>query len=183
MAAFSLNHRLDMDPELRACLFHERRRDLSEYSADGGDQDSFGIVGGHVGDVLDVWPNEIVQRVQVGEDGGQWEKGTKSLHSFRSQAWVSLDLRRVLLPHPGSATGHLIAPGDYHTLQHIQVHFGVDYQADFEDVWWHDVSLTWNHTKDHNRSRKLYFHHPGHVPVIRSNPDLHLRVLAMVLLS
>ena len=27
--------------------------------------------------------------------------------------------RRVLLPHPGSATGHLIAPGDYHTLQHI----------------------------------------------------------------
>ena len=29
---------------------------------------------------------------------------------------------RVLLPHPGSATGHLIAPGNHHTLQHIQVH-------------------------------------------------------------
>ena len=71
--------------------------------------------------------------------------------------------RRVLLPHPGSATGHLIAPGDHHTLQHIQVHFGVDFQADFEDVRWHDVVLTWNHTKDHNRSRKLYFHHPGHI--------------------
>ena len=42
--------------------------------------------------------------------------------------------RRILLPHPGSATGHLIAPGDHHTLQHIQVHFGVDFQADFEDV-------------------------------------------------
>ena len=27
--------------------------------------------------------------------------------------------RRVLLPHPGSATGHLVAPGDYHTLQQL----------------------------------------------------------------
>ena len=31
--------------------------------------------------------------------------------------------RRVLLPHTGSATGHLIASGDHHTLQHIQVTF------------------------------------------------------------
>ena len=53
-----------------------------------------------------------------------------------------VDRRRVLLPHPGSATGHLIAPGDDHTLQHIQVHFGVDFQADFEDVRWHDVALS-----------------------------------------
>ena len=30
-----------------------------------------------------------------------------------------------------------------------------------------------NHTKDHNCSRKLCFQHPGHVPVIRGNPDLH----------
>ena len=59
------------------------------------------------------------------------------------------------------------------TLQHIQVDFGVDFQADFEDVRWHDVALTWNHTKDHNRSRKLCFHLPGYVPVIRGNPDLH----------
>ena len=81
--------------------------------------------------------------------------------------------RRVLLPHPGSVTGHLIAPGDHHILQHIQVHFGVDFQADFEDVRWHDVTLTWNHTKDHNRSRKLCFHHPKHVPVIRGNPVMH----------
>ena len=80
---------------------------------------------------------------------------------------------QVLLSHPASATGHLIAPGDHHTLQHIQVHFGVDFQADFEDVRWHDVALTWNHTKDHNCSRKLSFHYPGHVPVIRGNPDLH----------
>ena len=41
---------------------------------------------------------------------------------------------------------------------------------------WHDVALTWNHTKDHNRSWKLCFHHPGHVPVIRGNPDLHFEV-------
>ena len=50
--------------------------------------------------------------------------------------------RRVLLPHPGSVTGYLIAPGKHHTLQHIQVHFGVDFLADFEDVRWHDVALT-----------------------------------------
>ena len=45
---------------------------------DGGDQVSFGVVGGHVGDVLNVWPNEVVQQAQVGVEGGQWEKGTKS---------------------------------------------------------------------------------------------------------
>ena len=60
--------------------------------------------------------------------------------------------RRVLLPHPGSATGHLIAPGDHHTLQHIQAHFGVDFQANFEDVRGQDVAFTWNH----NHSRKLF---------------------------
>ena len=88
--------------------------------------------------------------------------------------------RRVLLPYPGSATGHLIAPGDHHTLQHSQVHFGVDFQADFEDVRWHDVALTWNHTKDHNRSRKLCFHHPGHVSVIRGNPAIVLAVITWI---
>ena len=67
-----------MDPEQGACLSHKRRRELGEYSVDGGDQAGFGIVGGHVGDVLDVWPNEVVQRIQVGGGGGQWEKGTKS---------------------------------------------------------------------------------------------------------
>ena len=74
-----------------------------------------------------------------------------------------------------AATPHLIAPRDHHTLQHIQVHFGVDFQANFEDVRWHDVALTWNHTRDHNRSRKLYFHHPGHIPVICGNSDLHFK--------
>ena len=43
------------------------RRELGEYSADGGDQAGFGVVGGHVGDVLDVWPNEVVQGVRVGK--------------------------------------------------------------------------------------------------------------------
>ena len=50
--------------------------------------------------------------------------------------------RRVLLPHPGSATSYPIALGDHHTLQHIQVHFGVNFQANFKDVRWHDVALT-----------------------------------------
>ena len=49
---------------------------------------------------------------------------------------------RVLLHHPGSATVQLIAPEDHHILQHIQVHFGVDFHADFEDVRLHDVALT-----------------------------------------
>ena len=53
-----------------------------------------------------------------------------------------VDRCQVLLPHPGSATGHLIAPGEHHTLQHIQEHFGVDFQDDFKDVRWHDVALT-----------------------------------------
>ena len=68
VVAFSLNHHLDTDLELGACLFHKHRREFSEYSADGGDQAIFGVMGGHVG-VLDVWPNEVVQRVQVGEEG------------------------------------------------------------------------------------------------------------------
>ena len=89
-------------------------------------------------------------------------KPSLGLFGLVSQRWV-------LLPHPGSATCHLIVPGDHHNLQHIQVQFGVDFQADFED----DVALTWNHTKDHNRSRKLCFHYSGHVHVIRGNPDLH----------
>ena len=70
VAAFSFNHRLDTDPALGACLLPKRRRVLGEYSADGCDQAVFGVVGGHVGDVLDVWPNEVVQRVQVGGGGG-----------------------------------------------------------------------------------------------------------------
>ena len=43
-----------MDPELGLCLFHKRLRELSEYSADRGDQAGFGVVGGNVGDVHDV---------------------------------------------------------------------------------------------------------------------------------
>ena len=172
VAAFSLNHPLDMDPELGACLFHKRRQEVGEYSADGGDQAGFGDVGGHVGDVLDVWPNEVVQWVQVGGGRGPVREGYKVVALLLKPSmglFGLVDRCGVLLPHPGSATGHLIAPGDRHTLQHIQVHFGVDFQADFEDVRWHDVALTWNYTK----GRKLCFYHPGHVPVIRGNPDLH----------
>ena len=144
----------------------------------GGDQAGFGVVGGHVGDVLDVW--RMTKQSSLAGSGrsrrGAAREGFKvvallvksSLGLFGLVGW-----RRVLLPYPGSATGYLIEPGDHHTLQHIQVHFDVDFQADFEDVRWHDVALTWNNTKDHNRSRKLCFHHPGHVPVISGNPDLH----------
>ena len=63
----------------------------------------------------------------------------------------------------------------------FHVHFGVDFQADFEDLRWHDVALSWNNTKDHNRSRKLCFHLPGYVPVIRSNPAMVLAVVHLAL--
>ena len=65
--------------------------------------------------------------------------------------------RRVLLPHPWSATGYLIAPGDHHTLQHTQKHFGVDFQADFEDVKWHDVAHAWNQPKTITVAGNLVF--------------------------
>ena len=48
-----------------------RRQKLSEYSVDGGDQAGFGVFGGHVGDVLNIRLNEVVQQVQVGGGGGQ----------------------------------------------------------------------------------------------------------------
>ena len=142
------------------------RWELGEYSVDHSDQAGFGVLGGHVGDVLDVWQNEVVQRVQVRGGGGPVREGYKVVALLLKPSLGLFGLvgrRWVLLLHPGCATGHLIAPGDHHTLQHIQVHFGIDFQADFEDVRRHDVALTWNHTKDHNRNRKHCFHHPGHV--------------------
>ena len=139
-----------------------------------GDQTGFGVVGGHIGDVL--WCMTKWSSLVGSGCGGAVREGYKVVALLLKPSLGLFGLvgrRRVLLPHPGSATGQLIAPGDHHTFQHIQVHFGVDFQVDFEDVRWHDVALTWNYTKDHNRSRKLCFHHPGHVPVICGNPDLH----------
>ena len=122
---------------------------------DGGDQAGFGVVGGHVGDVLDLWPNEVIQWVQVGGGGEPVREGYKVVALLLKPSlglFGLIDRRRVLLPHSGSATGLLIAPGDH-----------------FEDVRWYDVALTWNHTKDHKCSRKLSFHHP---PAL-SRLDLH----------
>ena len=89
--------------------------------------------------------NKVVQRVQVRGGGVPVREGYKVVALLLKPSLGLFGLagrRRVLLPHPGSATGHLIAPGDHHTLQHIQVHFGVDFQAHFEEVRWHDVALT-----------------------------------------
>ena len=77
VAAFILNHRIDTDLELRACFFYKRRRELGEFLADDGDQACFSVGGGYVGDVLDVWPNEVVQQVQVGGGGGPVREGYK----------------------------------------------------------------------------------------------------------
>ena len=111
VAAFSLNHRLDTDPELGALFFHKRRWELGEYSVDGGDQASFGVVGGHVGDDLDIWSNEVVQWVQVGGGGVPVREGYKVVALLLKPSlgliWL-VGRRRVLLPHPGSTTGRLI---------------------------------------------------------------------------
>ena len=61
---------------LGACLFHKHQRELGEYLADGSDQAGFGVVGGHVGDVL-VCMTKRSSPPGSGQ-GGQWEKGTKS---------------------------------------------------------------------------------------------------------
>ena len=84
---------------------------------------------------------------------------------------------RVLLPHPVSATGHLIAPGDHYTLQHIQTHFGVDFQADFEDLRWHHVALTIT------MAGNFVFITLGTSLLFVAIQICILRVLAMVLLS
>ena len=56
-----------------------------------------------------------------------------------------------LAPSPAATPrvchSHLITPGDHHTLQHIQVHFDVDFRANFKDVRWHDGP----HLKLHQR--------------------------------
>ena len=148
----------------------KRERNILKWMGPQRDLAGFGIVGGHVGDVLNIWPNEVVQRVQVGGEGGPWEKGSTLSEAKPGSLWTC---GPVPSPAATPRVCPLIAQGDHHTLQHIQVHFGVDFQADFEDVSWHDVTLTWNHTNDHNRSWKLCFHHHGHVPVIHGNPDLH----------
>ena len=70
------------------CLFHKRRRELGEYSADGGDQADFGVVGGHVGDVLDVWPNEVVQQVQVEGGGGLTDLINLRFFVFSVKIWL-----------------------------------------------------------------------------------------------
>ena len=81
-------------------------------------------MGGHVGDVLDVCSNEVVHWVQVGGGGGASERRVQR-RSIPSEAKsVSLWTYGPTPSPAGSATGHLIAPGDHHTLQHIQVHFG-----------------------------------------------------------
>ena len=50
------------------------------------------IVGGHVGDVFDVWPNELVQLVQVGGKGGPVKEGYKVVALFLKPSLVIFGL-------------------------------------------------------------------------------------------
>ena len=76
--------------------------------------------------------------------------------------------RRVLLPHPGSATGHLIAPGDHHTLQHIHVHFGVDFKLTLK--MWPSLETTPNTITVGVRRVVQYVEQ---CPQALNRPDLH----------
>ena len=109
IAAFSLNHRLDTHAELGACLFYKRRRELGDYSADGGDQAGFGVVGGHVGDVLDIWPNEVVQWVRVRGGGQPVREGCKVVALLLKP---SLGLFGFEAPSPGAIPRVCHRPSD-----------------------------------------------------------------------
>ena len=80
---------------------------MRKYSADGADQAGFGVVGGYVGDVLYVWPNEVVQWVHVKGGGRPVREGYKVVALLLKTSLALFGLvgrRRVLLPHQGSAT-------------------------------------------------------------------------------
>ena len=107
---------------------------------------------------------------------GPWEKGAKSYHSFWSQAWVSLDLwagTEYCYHTQGLPPATWLHQGITTLFSTSRYTLVLTFKPTLKMWGWHDVALTWNHTKDHNRNRKLCFHHPGHVPVICGNPDLH----------
>ena len=111
--------------------------------------------------------------------GGPVREGYKVVALFlkpRLGLFGLVGRRRVLLPQPSSATGYLIAPGDHHTRQHIQVHFGVEFQADLEDVRWHDVAFCSTTSKESSDALSCALKRWTVRICI-------LRVLAMVLLS
>ena len=145
---------------------------------DGGDQAGVGVCG------RACWwcSRRMTKRSSpAGSDQGREYASERrlqsvSLASFWSQAWVFLNLwagaesccHTYGLPpatwlHQGITT--LFSTSRYTLLLTLKP---------TSKMWGGMiVVLTWNHTKDHNRSRKLCFHYPGHVLVIRGNPDLH----------
>ena len=173
-----------MDSELEACRFHKHRWKLSEYSVDGGDQGWLWCCGRS-----SCWwcsrPMSGKRSSAAGSGRGRRgtvRKGVKS-RSTPSEAkpgslWTcgpAPSLLPAAQPRVLPLTSWLHQELHCTPDLHIQLHFDVDFQADFDDVRWHDVALSWNHTKDHNRSWKFCFYHTGHVPVIRSwNSVLHL---------
>ena len=73
--------------------------------------------------------NEVVQRIQVANVVVPVREGCKVVALCLKPSvglFGFVGRGPVLLPQSGSATDHLIAPGNHHDLQHIQVHFGVD---------------------------------------------------------
>ena len=145
-------------------------------SADGSDEVGFGVVGGHVGDVLDVWPNKVVQWVQVGGGGGASERRVQSRSTPSEAKPGSLWTRGPALS-PTATPRVCHRPPDYtRGSPHSSAHPGKLWcwlSSRFQrcEVVWCGPHL--KPRQNHNRSRKLCFHHPGHVPVIRGNPDLH----------
>ena len=130
---------------------------------------------GHVGDVLDVWPNEVVQWVQGWRRRGGSERRVRS-RSTPSEAkpgslwtcWPVPSPKRPRVCHrPLDCTR-----GSSHSSAHPgTLWYWLSSRLRRCEVAW--CGFKWRPHQDHNCSRKLCFHHPGHVPVICGNPDLH----------
>ena len=86
-----------------------------------------------------------------------------------------------MLPHPRRISCHCLDPGKNNALHDLQIDVRVDPEASLKDVRGHDIPLTRDDPKDHDRGRKLGLHDPWDVLGARSNPTVVLPVMDLVL--
>ena len=150
-----------MDSELGACLFHKHRWELGGWWQSGW----LWCCG------RSCWWCSRRMTKQSSPTGLGWGRRGANERRIQSRSTPSEAKSRSLwtcgpVPSPAATSRVCHRPPDCtRGSPHSSAHP--------DTLWCWLSSLTWNHTKDHNRSRKLCFYHPGHVPVIRGNPDLH----------
>ena len=110
---------------------------------DGGNQAGFCIVGVYVGDVLNVGLIEVVHWIQV--EGGGSERRVQSRSTLSKAKPGSLwTCGPASSPAATPRVCHR-SPDCTRGSAHFSAHPGtlcIDFQADFEDMRWHDVALT-----------------------------------------